>query len=151
MPNAPSYDLHAALGYQLSLTARVIEKRFEDGLKGLGLTRLYWCILLACTQEGLQTPSEIAAFVSVDRTAVSRALRQMEDAGLIRRESGERDRRTTLVQATPRGADLLAQANRLARANSAHFLAKLGEGDKARLTALLDRLREGEETRLPNL
>lgn len=146
-----AYDLHAALGYQLSLSARVIEKRFEDGLKDLGLTRLHWCVLLACEGEGLQNPSEIAAYVSVDRTAISRALRQMEAAGLIARSTGQDDKRMTLVVATPRGAALLVEANAHARANSAHFLAKLGEGEKAQLLSLLDALRDGEETRLSNL
>jgi DNA-binding MarR family transcriptional regulator len=49
-----------------------------------------WCILLAVEEEGLKNPSEIAQFVGIDRTATSRALRQLEDEGLIAREMGAR-------------------------------------------------------------
>ncbi|MEM1302763.1 MAG: MarR family transcriptional regulator, partial [Pseudomonadota bacterium] len=79
------YRLHDSLGYNLSLAARLQERRLDDGLRSLALTRTNWCILLAVGVEGLSGPSDIAAFVGIDRTATSRALRQMEQAGLIER------------------------------------------------------------------
>ena len=37
MTSAPTYRLHDSLGYQLSIAARIQEKRLDDGLKALAL------------------------------------------------------------------------------------------------------------------
>lgn len=145
------YRLHLALGYQLTLTSRLQERRFEDQIRTLGLTRISWCILLAVETEELNRPSDIADFVGIDRTATSRALRQMENAGMLRRKSGDADRRTTCVEVTERGAGLLGRATDFARANATHFENKLSAPEALELRRLLEKLRIGEETRLRRL
>lgn len=75
------YALHESLGYLLSVAARNQERNIETAMKKLGLTRTGWCVLLAIGHEGLSKPSEIASYVLIDRTAASRALRQLEAAG----------------------------------------------------------------------
>ena len=151
MTNNTPYRLHHALGYHLTLTSRLQERRFEDQIKGLGLTRISWCILLAIEVENLCQPSDIADFVGIDRTAASRALRQMENAGLLRRKTGTADRRTTRVEVTALGAGLLQRGTDFARANAAHFEGKLTAEEAAELRHLLDKLRKGEGTRLKRL
>jgi DNA-binding MarR family transcriptional regulator len=154
MADAPPYRLHASLGYQLSLSARLQERRLEDGLRGLGLTRVTWCVLLAVGNEALVHPSDIAAFVGVDRTVISRALRQMEGAGLIDRAAGSAtghgDRRTTTVRLTDLGRDRLAQGTPLAEANNRAMEAHLTGAEAAELRRLLARVREGDTRPLPS-
>jgi DNA-binding MarR family transcriptional regulator len=104
----PDYRLHRSLGYKLSIASRLQERRLDEGLRRLGLTRVSWCVLLAVGVEGLGRPSDIARFVGIDRTATSRALRQMEAAGLVTRASGAKDRRTTQVTCTPKGRALMS-------------------------------------------
>ncbi|MFY0690667.1 MAG: MarR family transcriptional regulator [Paracoccaceae bacterium] len=144
------YNLHRSLGYQATLTSRVFERRLEDGLRALGLTRLGWCILLAIGEEGLHSPSDIADFIGTDRTATSRALRQLEADGLIARRTHARDRRRTDVSLTDAGKDRLMRAISVAAENNEHFKSKLSEQDTAALMDLLERLRSGERTRLTN-
>ncbi len=151
MPEQPPYRLHQSLGYQLSLTARVMERGFEEALRKIGLSRISWCVLLAVGMEGLSKPSEIAAFIGIDRTATSRALRKMEAEGLVARTGGGQDRRTKAVSLTGEGRRRLDAATPLARANAARFTAKLSEGEQATLRRLLARLRAGEDTPLPRL
>lgn len=143
------YRLHASLGYRLSLAARLQERRLEAGLKRLGLTRTNWCALLAVGVEGLTQPSEIAEFIGIDRTATSRALRQMEADGMIAREGGEADRRTTTVSLTEKGHRLLARGIPFAEANNAAMAVKLQPGEERELRRLLARLVEGEDAALP--
>jgi len=141
MPNNPAYDLHASLGYQLTVVARLNERPFEDALHELGLTRTTWCVLLAVSVEGLSRPSDIADFVGIDRTATSRALRQMEKQHLIRRAAGRDDGRTTLVAITGAGQEALARATPLARQNAQHFDSRLSADDRAQLVAILNKLK----------
>lgn len=143
-----SYRLHASLGYNLSLAARLQERRLDDALKSLGLTRTTWCVLLAVGNETLRQPSDIARFVGIDRTATSRALRVMEDAGLVVRESGESDRRTTRVGLTRLGRELIERATPCAVANNQVMRAKLSEKEHRALIELLGKLTEGESAEL---
>ncbi len=143
------YRLHQSLLYQLTLTSRLQERRLEEGLRRHGLTRATWCVLLALHVEGLTRPSEIAEFIGIDRTAISRALRQMEAAGWIARSGGTTDRRTTRVEITPEGAALCERAAPVAEENARHFLSKLPEEGARALQELMARLREGEEHNLP--
>jgi MarR family transcriptional regulator for hemolysin len=119
------FHLHQSLGYQITMLARVIERRFEQRIAEYGLTRVTWCVLLAAGAEGLATPSEIADFIGIDRTATSRALRQMEAGGLITRRSGEGDGRSIRVMLTAAGQSALQAVLPIAQENAAHFEAKL--------------------------
>lgn len=151
MTSSNRYRLHHSLGYKLSLAARLQERRLDEGLRGLGLTRISWCILLAVGNEGLSQPSDIARFVGIDRTAASRALRQMEAAGLIAREGGIGDRRTTQVRLTALGQRRLAEGTPIAEGNGRILEARLDPAERVELRRLLDKLRVGEDAPLPRL
>ncbi|WP_166416649.1 MarR family winged helix-turn-helix transcriptional regulator [Cochlodiniinecator piscidefendens] len=151
MTRKNTYRLHDALGYQLSLTARFQERGFEDEIRKIGLTRLTWCILLAVTGENLSRPSEIAEFVGIDRTATSRALRQMEADGLIARRVGEGDKRTTQVIATTEGHSRVAEGSSHAHKNAKHFEAKLTDAESQELRRILSKLRQNEDSTLKSL
>ncbi len=139
-----TYRLHRSLGYHLSRAARVQERRLDEGLRTLGLTRTTWCILLAVGNEGLTQPSEIAEFVGIDRTATSRALRSMEADGLISREAGNGDGRTTAVILTDLGTQRLARGTPMAIDNNAIMHDRLTPEERDEIIRLLAKLTEGE-------
>ena len=145
-----TYRLHDSLGFRLSRAARIQERRLDEGLRRLGLTRTTWCLLLGVGNEGLSQPSELADFVGIDRTATSRALRQMEADGLVSRQTGEGDGRTRAVVLTDRGRAELDAGTPLAVANNAEMAARLEEGELGALKELLDRLIAGQPA-LPRL
>ena len=145
-----TYRLHDSLGFRLSRAARIQERRLDAGLKTLGLTRITWCVLLAVGNEDLAQPSEIADFVGIDRTAASRALRQMEADGLVARHVGEGDGRTREVVLTALGRDRLTRGEPMAVENNAVMAARLSPEEVDRLKAGLDRLIEGQPA-LPGL
>lgn len=138
------YGLHDSIGFHATFTARLVERRVEDGLRKFGLTRVGWCILLAVAEEGLKNPSDIAAFVGIDRTATSRALRALETEGLITRAIGREDRRMTEVTMTDAGYDRMIQAVPICSENMDHFNAKLTATEQAELKRLLTKLSAGE-------
>ena len=139
-----TYRLHDSLGYNLSFAARLQERRIEEALKTLGLTRTTWCILLAVGNEDFWRPSDIARFVGIDRTATSRALRHMEHDGLVQREIGPDDRRTTRVTLTTLGRRRIDEGTTMAMANNAAMRQKLSAEDYDKLLALLHQLTDGE-------
>lgn len=141
----PKYGLHNSIGHHISRSARIVERRVEESLRKYGLTRIGWCILLAVEEDGQKNPSDIANYVGIDRTATSRALRQLETEGLISRAIGAEDRRTTEVSLTPAGRERMMQAMPLCTENMTHFSSKLSTDEEALLLTLLSRLTEGED------
>lgn len=147
----PPYRLHASLGYHLSVAARQQERRLDEQLKTLDLTRTTWCILLAVGNEGHAQPSDIARFVGIDRTATSRALRQMEADGLLDRSSGTKDRRTRRVALTQKGRAAIEAATPFARRNAEIMADRLDQGEQEVLMALLTKLRGQDDAPLATL
>lgn len=144
MKNTDPYRLHASLGYHLSIAARVQERRLDERLKTIGLTRITWCILLAIGNENHTQPSDIADFVGIDRTATSRALRQLETDGLLGRTCGATDKRTRTVALTAMGKRAIGLATPMARENAHAMSAQLTPTEEDQLKALLLKLRRGE-------
>ncbi len=151
MTETSKYRLHRSLAYHLSLAARIQERRLDEMLRPLGLTRITWCILLAVENETLTRPSAIAEFVGIDRTATSRALRAMEEAGLLARRAADCDRRMTEVALTARGRDLVRQGTPLALENNRLISDKLSSAEETRLQRLLEQVIAGEERALNKL
>lgn len=151
MDKTAPYRLHASLGYHLSVAARQQERRLDEQLKTLGLTRTTWCVLLAVGNEGLSQPSDIASFVGIDRTATSRALRQMEADGLLARSSGTEDRRTRQVDLTPKGCAAILAATPFARQNADILASQLDPGEQDALIRLLAKLRPADDAPLNTL
>lgn len=151
MTKISSYHLHDSLGYQISLASRLQEKRFEESLKAVGLTRLSWCVLLAVGNEGLSQPSDIADFIGIDRTATSRLLKQMEAGDLIERRTGQKDRRTTFVHLTTDGVAALKRGEPCANANNAYMAGKLTPDETVEISRLLRKLAAGETADLKTI
>jgi len=127
------------------------ERRLDEALKPLGLTRTTWCAMLAIGNEHLRQPSDIAAFVGIDRTAASRALRQMEAAELIERSAGDIDGRTRSVALTAKGAALLRKATPMAEENNAIMHNNLSAAERDKLILLLQQTHADESVPLARL
>jgi DNA-binding MarR family transcriptional regulator len=142
--SSKKFSLRDSVGHQITRTARILERKVEDDLRRFGLTRVGWCVLVAVAEEGIKNPSEIANFVGIDRTATSRALRQLESDGLILREMGRDDRRTTEVRLTELGQSQFDAALPFCTAASVHFNHKLTAAELETLKALLAKLAADE-------
>lgn len=134
------FDLHDGLGYRLTIAARSNNSAFDTDLSELGLTRQMWCVLVAVGEQGISTPSGIAEYIGIIRTAVSRTLKHMERNGLLRRVSGTSDKRTTTVELTPNGEDRLARSLPLAQRQRAHLEQCLSPEEQSTLRDLLRKL-----------
>lgn len=148
--NSP-YRLHNSLSYHLSVAARLQERRLDEQLKTLGLSRTTWCILLAVGNEELTQPSDIACFVGIDRTATSRALRKMEEDGLLARTSGTEDKRTRQVALSDKGRDAITQATPFARQNSQILSEILSQSEADELWRLLNKIEKSAAIPLKTL
>lgn len=126
--------LHSAAIHFLRRVAR------EDGASGLSPARL--SALSVVVYAGPLTLGELAAAERVKPPTMTRIVAALEEEGLVRREAGRDDRRTTLLQATAKGSRTLerARARRLQLIQGG--LARLSRADLAALGRAAELLEE---------
>lgn len=145
--DAELYRLSESLGYQLSSTARTHERRIETGLARIGLHRVEFTVLVTVGREGRARPSEIAEYLNVEKSTVSRAVRVLEDAGLLIVGQASSDRRVRVLCLTPRGHERMRQGIAVVVAANALIRSALSEAERAQMAAMLGRIRTVRATR----
>ncbi|MCP4318291.1 MAG: winged helix-turn-helix transcriptional regulator [Hyphomicrobiales bacterium] len=146
-----NYRLHERLGYKVSCLARLMETQLEEMISPFGITRLIWCILSGVGLEDVKTPSELADYVGIARSAVSRALRTMEEMELITRCGAEKDGRGVEIVLTEKGRDVMEKCRPLVERLNDHFTTKLANGDLEAVLVNIDELSAGETRELSRL
>lgn len=142
------YRLHSRLGYKVSRLARLMETQLEEMISPLGVTRLMWCILSGVGLENVNTPSALANYVGIARSAVSRALRNMEEMDLIRRCGVDGDGRGVEIRLTQKGRAVMEQCRPLVEQLNDQFTAKIAKDDLEAVLRLIDALSTGETREL---
>ena len=146
-----AYRLHERLGYKVSRLARLMETQLEEMISPYGITRLFWCILSGVGLEGVRTPSELADYVGIARSAISRALRTMEDMQLITRCGTEHDGRGVQIVLTEKGRKVMEKCQPLVESLNEQFIRKLSDSDMKAVLAGIDALSAGETRELARL
>jgi DNA-binding MarR family transcriptional regulator len=132
---APSVDLSLLLNQ----ASYALAERLAGTLAEVGLGVRGYCAL-AKAVEGEHTQRELADLAWMDRTTMVQTLDELEAAGLARRRVSPRDRRVRVVAVTPKGARLLAEADRRVVALYDGVLADLPSGDRDAFVRVLEQL-----------
>ena len=103
---------HVRDGYLLlTRAARLVQRRYDEALAPLGLTRAAVIALKAMSQSPMNQ-EQLAAEVHVQSQTLGRVLTRLEAAGLISRERDTHDRRQFQVKMTDAGEAALRAAQR---------------------------------------
>jgi len=135
------------LPYQLSIASNavssVIAERYR---KRFALKVAEWRIMAvlgdAVTRGQGLTQREIAAATLMDKVAVNRACRVLEDRGLVNRAHNARDGRSHLLELTGEGRAIHEEVLPLAHATERELFDGFDSKEEAVLRAMLERLRE---------
>lgn len=148
MTDEPIYQLRGGLGFRFTRTSRLMERHYESLLGELGLSRIMWCVLVTRGLYGIQSPSAMADYVGVDRTVISRALREMDKKGMIVRVPVDGDKRGRNVSLTGLGRQKLDAFLPRAMDTSEYFQGKLTSEEVRQLNTILEKMMDGEESRV---
>ena len=116
------------LCFRARRVSRALTRMYDDALRPLGIQATQLTLLNAvamCGGEGA-TMALLANVLAMDGTTLSRNLRPLEKAGLIRIERLPADRRVRLALLTPAGERLVAEALPLWRDAHARVVSALG-------------------------
>lgn len=100
----------ACLCLHVQRAARALARRFDDGLRPLGLTNGQFSLLVSLNRPVPPGIGDVASLLSMDRTTLTAALKPLKRRGLVRVKADAEDRRGRRMLLTARGKTLLASA-----------------------------------------
>jgi DNA-binding MarR family transcriptional regulator len=149
-------ELAGFLPYQLSVASNAVSSLIAERYrKRFGLKIPEWRVMAVLGDAGsaggpgagagaggAMTQRALTAATVMDKVAVNRAVKVLEDRGLVARVPNPGDGRSHLLALTAEGRAIHAEVMPLARATEADLLAGLDPSEEALLRRLLARLRE---------
>jgi DNA-binding MarR family transcriptional regulator len=130
-----------SFGYWLFRVHRAMQAAFTHRLRLLGVTGAEWGILGQLVQ-GNVTPIVLARHLGVDRAAVTRFIDHLEGKRLVRRTSHPTDGRSTIVELTTAGENLLPKLVAASKETNREFLTLLEPEEAESLRTILRKLGE---------
>src|SRR5262245_51945340 len=150
---------HASIGLLLIDTGRVLRKRFEQNVRGTGLTRAQWQVLKEINlKEGINQ-GMLAELLEVEPITIGRLIDKLEKAGLIERRPNPADRRAWSLYLLPAAYPLLETLKNIAAETRAELLQDMSDAEIDEAMRLLARMKDnltiimsnpGDERRVSN-
>ena len=112
--------------FNLRKAARVVTQFYDEALKGSGLKSTQFSLLSMAATAGGAPISRLADEMAMDRTTLTRNLKPLADAGLIRIEAGD-DKRVRRVVVTADGEHALSRAVPMWRRAQTRMIDRLGD------------------------
>ena len=130
---------------QISVTYRCAMRYRERELEDTGLAGCQTPYLLALYRHEGQTQEELARYLNVNKSSVTRQLAILEDKGYIRREPDPDDRRSLLVYPTDQALALKERMRHVLRDWNAYLTADFTDAEREQLSRLMERVAERAE------
>jgi DNA-binding MarR family transcriptional regulator len=127
------YRLSVASNKASSIIARAYQSRF-------GLTIWEWRVIAVLGEGAALTAQAICEATAMDKVTVSRAIRALDERGLIARTPSATDRRASDVALTKEGRTVYQDIAPLALDYERALLDGFSADERARLSDLLERL-----------
>jgi DNA-binding MarR family transcriptional regulator len=141
MSDSPG-QLASFLPYQLSVASNAVSSLIAERYrKRFALKIPEWRVMAVLGDSGSMTQRGLTAATVMDKVAVNRAVKVLEERGLVGRVPNPGDGRSHLLELTGEGRAIHAEVMPLARAIERELLEGLAPGEEAALRRLLAGLR----------
>ncbi|MGE0806958.1 MAG: MarR family winged helix-turn-helix transcriptional regulator [Burkholderiaceae bacterium] len=138
------------LAYRLSYMSFLVNRATLPVLLSHGLTNQQWKVLSVLYQLAPATAQEVTRWVTLDKSAVSRTVRQLLEQGLITRKLHAEDARNVNLLFTARGNALYKQVSEDLAAVQADLMQDVSPSAGAALFKALRQVEERLRIRLDN-
>ncbi|MEO6152175.1 MAG: MarR family winged helix-turn-helix transcriptional regulator [Croceibacterium sp.] len=131
------------LPYQLSVTSNAVSGRIAlEYRQRFGLSIPEWRVMAVLGDSGPRTQRELTRLTLMDKVAVNRACKVLEERGLGARQPNAQDGRSHLLRLTESGTAMRAQIMPLALEMERRLFAAFSPDDLDRFRDLLTRVRD---------
>ena len=138
------------LPYQLSVTSNAVSSLIAERYRArFGLKIPEWRVMAVLGDAGAVTQRALTDATLMDKVAVNRACKVLEDRGLVQRLPNIDDGRSHLLELTDEGRAIHAEVMPLAREIEAEIFSTLGQEECEQFRELLRRVFRQTETMRP--
>ena len=131
------------LPYLLSITSNAVSSRVAEAYRArFGLRIAEWRVMAVLGDAGALTQRQLAGATLMDKVAVNRACKELEDRGLASRTANARDGRSHHLELTDEGRAMHAQIMPLALGMEAAMFEGFSDEERETFRRLLSRVRE---------
>ena len=129
------------LPYLLSITSNVVSDRIADEYRArFGLKIPEWRVMAVLGDAGPRTQRELVGATRMDKVAVNRACKVLEDRGLIERSPNANDGRSHHLELTAAGRRIHGEIMPIALEMERRLFAPLSLAERLEFNALLARI-----------
>jgi len=130
------------LPYLLSVTSNAVSGRIALEYKvQFGLSVPEWRVMAVLGDHQPLTQRELTGMTLMDKVAVNRACKMLEERALVARSPNAQDGRSHLLELTGSGREMHGQIMPLAVNMTQKIMGVLSEGEQDQFRALLERVR----------
>ena len=131
------------LPYRLSTTSNAVSGRISQEYRTrFGLSVPEWRVMAVLGDAGAMTQRELTQHTVMDKVAVNRACKVLEERGLAARQPNAQDGRSHLLELTAAGREMHGQIMPLALEMERRLFANFTDEEVDTFRALLKRVRE---------
>lgn len=142
----PSSSLSRFLPYQLSLASNAVSNRIAmEYRQRWGLSIPEWRVMAILGDAGALTQRDLTQRTLMDKVAVNRACKVMEERGLAQREPNEQDGRSHLLDLTADGRLMHSEILPVALAMESRLFTGFSATELDLFRALLEKARQRAE------
>ena len=143
LPMQPTTPLSKFLPYQLSITSNAVSGRIaQEYRQHFGLSVPEWRVMAVLGDGGALTQRDLTSRTLMDKVAVNRACKVLEERGLAMRTPNAQDGRSHHLTLTDTGRAMYAQIMPLALEMERRVFASFSPAEVDLFRSLLDRVRE---------
>jgi MarR family transcriptional regulator for hemolysin len=129
------------IGLQLTRTAKLVSRAFDDALAEAGGSLPMWQLLISLKAQPRGMQRDLANAVGIEGPTVTHHLNRMERAGLLKRTRDPENRRVHRVELSADGEAMFQRLRQAVVAFDRRLRAGLTSDDLAALSGSLERLR----------
>jgi DNA-binding MarR family transcriptional regulator len=129
------------IDYFLKIVWQTVANRYNQLVTEFGITQSIGYLLINIEEDGT-TVSQAAALLGLKSTSLSRMLNQLEQTGLIYRESNKGDKRSVKIYLTDLGIEKRQLAKNVVKQFNNYLNAHISDADKQYLTDMLKKINQ---------
>jgi DNA-binding MarR family transcriptional regulator len=130
------------IDYFLKIVWQTVANRYNQLVTEFGITQSIGYLLINIDEKEGTTVSQAAALLGLKSTSLSRMLRQLEQLGLIYRESNTGDKRSVKIYLTDLGKEKRHLARGLVKQFNNYLNSHISDNDKEYLIKMLKKINQ---------
>ncbi|MCF2906796.1 MarR family transcriptional regulator [Pseudoalteromonas sp. DL2-H2.2] len=135
-----AFDINEFLPYRMVRLANAMSEAFSEVYERAGLTIPQWRVLVHLAQHPGATAKQLCDLASMDKSTVSRAIKQLQQQDMLVAKQSETDKRATEMSLTLQGKALFDALTPQALYWESKLLSELNSDEKQALLAMMEKL-----------